>query len=176
MNVETLRECIRAVPDFPKAGVVFRDITPLLAEADMFNWTVERMAQDVAAHQPDELVAIESRGFVFGAALATELGLPLQLVRKPGKLPHKTVSMSYELEYGTDTVEAHEDAFVAGRRYAIIDDLIATGGTAAATADLIESQRAEVACASFVIELSFLNGRDKLSRCPVDTLLQYESE
>jgi adenine phosphoribosyltransferase len=174
MNLESIRGCIRDVPDFPKAGVVFKDITPLLSNAATFGWTAERLAERVTTHEPDALVAIESRGFIFGAVLAAKLDLPLQIVRKPGKLPYKTVGMTYDLEYGTDTVEAHADAFAPGRRYAIIDDLIATGGTAAATAALIESQDAEVACCAFVIELAFLGGREKLAKFPVDSLLQYE--
>ncbi|HET7306519.1 MAG TPA: adenine phosphoribosyltransferase [Gammaproteobacteria bacterium] len=173
MNIATIRERIRDIPDFPKPGVVFKDITPLLGDAAGFGWTVERMAERVAVHNPDAIVAIESRGFIFGAAVAAKLALPLQIVRKPGKLPYETVGMAYELEYGTDRVEAHADAFAAGGRYAIIDDLIATGGTAAATAALIESQQATVACCVFVIELLFLNGRDKLARYSVESLLQY---
>lgn len=176
METEFIRACIRNVPDFPKPGVVFRDITPLLANAKAFSSTIDLLAARVMPYQPDAVVAIESRGFVFGAAIADRLDLPLQLVRKPGKLPHDKVSVSYELEYGEDTVEAHTDAIVIGKRYAIIDDLIATGGTAAATAQLIEEQQAEVACCTFVIELDFLHGRDKLARYPVDTLLQYETE
>ncbi|HET7586658.1 MAG TPA: adenine phosphoribosyltransferase [Gammaproteobacteria bacterium] len=174
MNLSALQACIRDIPDFPRPGVIFKDITPLLGNSAGFRWTVDQLAERIAAHRPDALVAIESRGFLFGAALAASLDLPLQIVRKPGKLPYKTISMAYELEYGADTVEAHADAFAAGDRYAIVDDLIATGGTAAATAALIESQQAVVACCAFVIELGFLHGRDKLARFPVESLLHYE--
>lgn len=176
MNIETVRGCIRDVPDFPKPGVVFRDITPLLADADGFCWTLAQLKQRLTPYRPDGIVAIESRGFIFGAALAAELRLPLQLVRKPGKLPYRKIGVTYELEYGADAIEAHEDAFDAGRRYAIVDDLIATGGTAAATASLIESRGAEVCCCAFVIELDFLHGRDKLSHYKVESLLHYDSE
>ncbi|MGH8321642.1 MAG: adenine phosphoribosyltransferase [Gammaproteobacteria bacterium] len=176
LDIEAIRRHIRAIPDFPKPGVVFRDITPLLADAEGFRWATEQLATRINYHQPDAIVAIEARGFIFGSALALTLGLPLQLVRKPGKLPHRTIGMRYQLEYGDDTLEAHEDAFMAGGRYAIVDDLMATGGTAAAVAALVESRRAEVACCAFLIELSFLNGRKKLARYPVESLLVYEAE
>jgi adenine phosphoribosyltransferase len=176
MNIETVRARIRDVPDFPVPGVLFRDITPLLADAAAFNWTIERLAERITPHRADAIVAIESRGFLFGAALGARMELPLQIVRKPGKLPYKTVGVAYELEYGTDTVEAHEDAFSPGSRYALVDDLIATGGTAAATVELVESRQASIACCAFVIELSFLNGRDKIARYPVEALLQYGEE
>ena len=176
MNLDKLRQRIRDVPDFPRPGVIFRDITPLLAHAESFRWTVEQLAERIRRHRADGLVAVESRGFIFGTALALALGLPLQLVRKPGKLPYRKVSIAYELEYGRDTLEAHEDAFAAGNRYAIVDDLVATGGTAAAAAALVESRGAQVACCAFVIELAFLNGRQKLARYPVESLLVYDSE
>lgn len=176
MNIDAIRRCIRDVPDFPKPGVVFKDITPLLAHSDSFRWTIEQLAARVAAHRPDAIVAIESRGFIFGAVLAAALHLPLQLVRKPGKLPYQKIGVSYELEYGADTVEAHVDAFTAGSRYAVIDDLIATGGTAAATVDLIQSRQADIACCAFVIELAFLPGRARLAPHPVESLLRYDAE
>ncbi|HET7675617.1 MAG TPA: adenine phosphoribosyltransferase [Gammaproteobacteria bacterium] len=176
MNIATVKSHIRDVPDFPKPGIVFRDITPLLAHAGSFRWTIERLREQVSAHRPDGIVAIESRGFIFGAALAAALELPLQLVRKPGKLPYRKIGVTYELEYGADAIEAHEDAFLAGSRYAIVDDLIATGGTAAATASLIRSRQGDIACCAFVIELDFLHGRDKLAGYPVESLLHYDSE
>jgi adenine phosphoribosyltransferase len=176
VNLEKLRQHIRDVPDFPKPGVVFKDITPLLADAESFHWTVSQLAERIRRHHSNALVAVEARGFIFGAALALTLGLPLQLVRKPGKLPYRKLSMAYELEYGRGTLEVHEDAFTAGTRYAIVDDLVATGGSAAATAALVEARGAEVACCAFVIELAFLHGRQKLSRYPIESLLVYDRE
>ncbi|MGH8279849.1 MAG: adenine phosphoribosyltransferase [Gammaproteobacteria bacterium] len=176
MNIESLRRYIRDVPDFPKPGVVFRDITPLLADAASFHYAVQQLGKRVQQHQPAGIVAVESRGFLIGAALAYQLGLPLQLVRKPGKLPYHTISTAYALEYGEGRLEAHADAFTAGRRYAVVDDLVATGGTAAATAALMEARGAHVACCGFIIELAFLNGRQKLARYPVESLLVYDHE
>ncbi|MGH8282369.1 MAG: adenine phosphoribosyltransferase [Gammaproteobacteria bacterium] len=173
LDIAAVRRKIRDVPDFPKPGVVFKDITPLLADAECFRWVVKKLAEKLVKHRPDTIVAIEARGLIFGSALALTLGLPLQLVRKPGKLPHRTINIRYQLEYGSDTLEAHEDAFIAGGRYAIVDDLMATGGTAAAAATLVESRQAEVACCAFLIELAFLNGRNKLTRYPVESLLVY---
>ena len=173
MSIESIKALIRDVPDFPKPGIMFKDITPLLADVDGFAATIDLLAECVKLRRPDVIVGIEARGFIFGAALATKLRLPFELVRKPGKLPYKTVSMQYDLEYGTDTVEMHVDAVRLGKRYAIIDDLIATGGTAAAAVRLIEQQRGIVACCAFVIELSFLGGIKKLGNTPVDTLVTY---
>ena len=164
---------VRDVPDFPKPGILFRDITPLLANAAAFGAAIEQFAAVVEPHRVSALVAIESRGFIFGAALAQRLGLPLLLVRKPGKLPRRTVSVSYQLEYGTDRVEMHADEIVAGARYAVIDDVIATGGTAAAAAELVEKQGGTVACCAFLIELDFLKGRERLAGQTVETLLHY---
>jgi adenine phosphoribosyltransferase len=173
LSLDELRAAIRDVPDFPVAGILFKDITPLLARPDAFRTVVERMAEQVQGRGADGLVAIESRGFLFGAALAARLSLPLQLVRKPGKLPYQTVSVSYELEYGRDRVEMHVDAIEEGKAYAVVDDVIATGGTAAAAAELVEMQRGRVACCAFVIELSFLNGRERLGGRPIETLLTF---
>ncbi|MDB5974115.1 MAG: adenine phosphoribosyltransferase [Nevskia sp.] len=164
---------IRDVPDFPKPGILFRDITPLLANAAAFGAAIEQFAAAVEPHRVSALVAIESRGFIFGAALAQRLGLPLLLVRKPGKLPRRTVSVSYQLEYGTDRVEMHADEIVAGARYAVIDDVIATGGTAVAAAELVEKQGGTVACCAFLIELDFLKGRERLAGRTVESLLHY---
>jgi adenine phosphoribosyltransferase len=173
LSIAELRAAIRDVPDFPKPGILFKDITPLLAEPRAFRSIVELLAERVQSHGAQGLVAIESRGFLFGAALALRLGLPLQLVRKPGKLPYETVSVAYQLEYGSDKVEIHIDAIQAGVRYAIVDDLVATGGTAAAAADLIEMQRGRVACCAFVIELAFLKGRDRLGDRQVESLIEF---
>jgi len=172
-HLELIRTRIRDVPDFPKPGIMFKDITPLLADPRAFTVTLDLLAGRVEAHGAQGIVAIESRGFLFGAALASRMGLPLQLVRKPGKLPYKTVSVSYDLEYGSDRVEVHVDAIAEGVRYAVVDDLIATGGTAGAAAELIELRKGKVACCTFVVELSFLEGRKRLGDRPVESLLIY---
>ena len=173
MNVDAIKQAIRDIPDFPKVGIVFKDITPLVGNPALFGRTIELLAERVAAHQPQGIVAIEARGFLFAAPVARELGLPLQLARKPGKLPYKTVSVTYDLEYGSDRIELHTDAIEPGKSYAVIDDLIATGGTAAATADLIELQKGRVACCAFVIELGFLGGSQRLGVRPVEALIRY---
>lgn len=168
-----LSRLIHDVPDFPREGVVFKDITPLLADADAFSLAVEQLAERVARHEPQGIMAIESRGFVFGAAVALKLGLPLRLVRKSGKLPRETESVSYQLEYGTDELEVHADSICHGESYAIVDDVIATGGTAAATARLVEKLGGRVACLVFLIEIEFLDGRRLLDRRPIEVLLQF---
>lgn len=168
-----VRALIRDIPNFPRPGVLFRDITPLLADAKAFAYTVDSLAERISRYRPDGIVAIESRGFIFGSAVALKTGLPLQLMRKKGKLPGKSVGISYQLEYGTDRVEVHADAIAPGCAYALIDDLIATGGTAAAAADLIELQRGEVACCAFLIELDFLEGRQRLGSHPIESLIHY---
>ncbi len=164
---------VRDVPDFPKPGILFRDITPLLANGAAFGAAIEQFAGLLLQHRVEGLVAIESRGFIFGAALAQKLGLPLLLVRKPGKLPRRTRSMSYQLEYGSDRVEMHVDDVMAGARYALIDDVIATGGTAVAAADLVEQLGGTVACCAFLIELDFLKGRERLAGRAVESVLHY---
>jgi len=171
--LKQIRNCIRDVPNFPKPGILFKDITPLLATPRWYRASVRLLAESCHKYKARGIVAIESRGFLFGAGIAERLGLPLQLVRKPGKLPYKTAGYDYELEYGSDRLEIHIDAIERGRRYLIVDDLLATGGTAAATAKLIEQQGGEVACCAFVIELAALRGRDKLARWPVERLLEY---
>ncbi len=173
MPIDLLRSFIRDVPDFPKPGVMFKDITPMLANPEAFDTCIDLLAERVSAHGADGIVAIESRGFIFGAPLAIKLGVPLQLVRKPGKLPFKKVSVSYDLEYGSDRVELHVDAIRDGGNYAVVDDLIATGGTASAAAELIELQKGRVACCAFVIELSFLEGVKRLGARPIESLLKY---
>jgi len=173
MSSEDLRKFIVDVPDFPEPGIVFKDITPLLANPAAFAQTIELLARRLTDTRTDEILAIESRGFIFGAAVANRLSMPLHLVRKQGKLPRATIGIDYALEYGTDRVELHHDTLSAGRRYAIVDDLIATGGTAAATAALVREQGAELTCCAFVIELGFLNGRDRLDGCRVESLIEY---
>jgi adenine phosphoribosyltransferase len=173
MSIESIKALVRDIPDFPKPGINFKDITPMLADPMAFIGTIDLLAECVKLRGADEIVGIESRGFIFGAALATKLELPFQLVRKPGKLPYQTVGVEYDLEYGSDKVEMHVDAVRAGKRYAVVDDLIATGGTAAAAVQLIRQQGGVVACCAFVIELSFLEGVKKLGDVPIDTLITY---
>jgi adenine phosphoribosyltransferase len=173
MTLDEIRSLIRDVPDFPKPGIVFKDITPLLGDAEGLRAAIDALAERVAPLRADGILAIESRGFIFGAALALRAGLPLQLVRKRGKLPRKSISMEYALEYGVDHLEMHEDAVRAGGRYLIVDDVIATGGTAAAVTKLVATQRAEVAACVFLIELDFLRGRDKLDARKVISLIRY---
>jgi len=173
MTLEEIRSFIRDVPDFPKPGILFKDITPLLADAAAFRATIDILAERVAPLRADAILAIESRGFIFGAALANRAGLPLQLVRKRGKLPRESFSVEYELEYGVDHLEMHKDAVRAGGRYLIVDDVIATGGTAAAVAKLVAQQRAVVAACAFLIELTFLNGRGRLPGQDVISLMRY---
>lgn len=173
LSVDQLKAIIRDVPDFPRPGILFKDITPLVAHPAGFGTTVELLAKRAQEVGADGLVAIESRGFIFGAAIAARLGLPLQLARKAGKLPYRTVGMSYDLEYGSARIEVHVDAIERGRRYAIVDDLIATGGTAAATAQLVEGAGGQVAACLFVIELAFLDGRTLLGGRRVDALITY---
>ncbi|MDX1562692.1 MAG: adenine phosphoribosyltransferase [Gammaproteobacteria bacterium] len=173
MKPEDIQALVKDVPDFPKPGIVFKDITPLLTDSAAFSAITDCLEERSAAHRGDAILAIESRGFIFGAALAERSGLPLHLVRKRGKLPRETVSVEYELEYGVDHVEVHADAIVPGERYLIVDDVIATGGTAAAAAQLVAKQGGAVAACLFVLELTFLNGRDKLSGLTTESLIRY---
>jgi adenine phosphoribosyltransferase len=163
---------IRDVPDFPKPGIVFKDITPLLQDPRTLARTIERLAELTAAHPFDLVCGIESRGFLFGCALAKELGKGFIPIRKPGKLPWKTASESYELEYGKDTIEIHVDAANGGRRVLMVDDLLATGGTMEAALKLVRKIGGEPVCAAFVIELAFLEGRRKLGDLPVQSVIR----
>ena len=167
-----LRTYIQDVPDFPKPGIVFKDITPLLAEPRAFAHAIERMAARVAP--PDVVVAIESRGFLFGTALALRWHVPLVPARKPGKLPRATVSETYALEYGQDSLEMHSDALRPGGRVLIVDDLLATGGTAAAVTRLVERMGAQVTALLFLIELRGLGGRERLADHAVEALIEYD--
>lgn len=173
MSIDDLKRLIYDVHDFPKPGIIFKDITPLLADPAGFNYAIDLLTERLVAAGTDEILAIESRGFIFGAAVAAKLSMPLQLVRKPGKLPGQTVGQDYDLEYGTDRVEVHTSVINRDTRYAIVDDLIATGGTAAATVQLVQQHDANIACCAFVIELDFLQGRQRLNGCHVESLLNY---
>jgi adenine phosphoribosyltransferase len=175
-DIARIRQAIREIPDFPKPGIVFKDITPLLANGPLFAKTIDLLADRYHGEKIDTVLGIESRGFIIGAALAYKLGAGFSVVRKPGKLPFETHSASYELEYGVDTLEIHIDAISRDARVVIADDLIATGGTAAATAELVTKLGGTVVECAFVIELSFLNGREKLKPYGVYSVLQYDSE
>ncbi len=168
-----LRAHIRDIPDFPKPGIVFKDITPLLANGKALRWTVDHFVERYRG-SVDMVLGIESRGFIVGSAVAYGLGVGLALVRKPGKLPAETFSAEYELEYGNDVLEIHRDAFGHPCRVLIVDDLLATGGTARAAVELVEKLRGEVVECAFVVELSFLNGKRRLAPHPVYALVQFE--
>jgi adenine phosphoribosyltransferase len=173
MTATDARSLIFDVPDFPKPGIVFKDITPLLADPAAFRSVVEALAERCRGLHADGILAIESRGFIFGAALAQAMALPLQLVRKRGKLPRRALSVQYDLEYGSDSLEVHVDAISQGKRYLIVDDVIATGGTAAAVAKLVGECGATVAACVFLLELTFLHGRDKLAGAEIVSLFSY---
>lgn len=170
-----LRSLIREIPDFPKAGIGFKDITPLLADPDGLAEAVHRLADYARPLRIDCVVAAEARGFLLGPALALELGAGFVLARKPGKLPYETVSAEYLLEYGAGQLELHTDAVSAGKRVLVHDDLLATGGTAATLCDLVEQLGGEVVGCGFLIELAFLEGRERLAPHEVHALLTYES-
>jgi adenine phosphoribosyltransferase len=175
-TITEIRNAIRDVPDFPKPGIVFKDITPLLADGRLFRRTIDLLADRYRSRNVDVVLGIESRGFIIGAALAYALGVGISIVRKAGKLPHETHRASYELEYGSDTVEVHRDGIPPRASVLIVDDLIATGGTASAAVELVSRMGAEVVEAAFVIELSFLKGRERLKPHGVFSLVQYASE
>lgn len=170
-----LKAFIRNIPDFPKPGIVFRDITPLLAHGPAWQETVNRIA-DRYRGRIDIVLGIESRGFLIGAAIAYALGYGIAVIRKPGKLPAARLQTQYALEYGTDALEIHQDAFAPGSRVLVVDDLLATGGTAHAAISLAHQLGGQVVEAAFIIELTFLGGRQRLAPCPVFSLVQYESE
>lgn len=171
-----LASVIRNIPDFPKPGIQFKDISTLLLEPEAFRYVVDTWADRYRGRQIDAVVGMDARGFVFGGALAYVLGLPLVLARKKGKLPGETISETFQLEYGTDTVEIHSDALAEGARVLLIDDLLATGGTMAAVARLVERLGAEIVEMAFVIELPPLKGREVLGRYDVHSLVEFMVE
>jgi adenine phosphoribosyltransferase len=173
--VSDLRAFVRDIPDFPKPGIVFKDITPLLLDAAALDEAVGALAALAKPLAPDLVVAAEARGFILGAALARELGAGFVPARKPGKLPHETVSAEYVLEYGVDALELHADALAGGARVLVHDDLLATGGTAAAVCELVEGLGAEVVACSFLVELKFLSGRERLAPREVQALIDYST-
>jgi adenine phosphoribosyltransferase len=172
-HIAALRATIRDVPDFPKPGIVFKDITTLLGDPVAFRRAMDLLTVLCGDRQLDRVAAVESRGFIVGSVLAHRLGAGLVPVRKPGKLPFRTVKASYELEYGSDCLEIHEDAIARGERVLVVDDLIATGGTARAVAELVERLGGHVVAFAFLVELGFLNGRDKLAGYEVLSLIRY---
>lgn len=172
-SLARIQSLVRDIPDFPKPGIVFKDITPLLGDGQGLRESIELFAARLEGEPLDYVVGIESRGFIFGAALAYVLGAGFIPVRKPGKLPAEVHRCEYQLEYGTDALEVHRDAFGAGARAIIIDDLLATGGTARATGELLRRLGGDLVGYFFLIELTFLNGRDRLSNAPVTSLIQY---
>lgn len=174
MNADQLKSRIRDIPDFPKPGILFRDITPLLLDPDAFAGTIALLTERYRQRPVDKIVAIESRGFLFASPLAYELGAGFIPLRKPGKLPFETIRESYTLEYGEATLEVHKDAIDPGDRVLVFDDLLATGGTAAASVALVRKLGGEVVETGFVIELKALNGRERLNGTPVFSLIQYE--
>ena len=176
MSQPDLRALIRDVPDFPKPGIVFKDITPVLLDAVALDRAIELLATDARDREVEEVVAAEARGFILGAALAARAGAGFIPARKPGKLSAATESVSYQLEYGVDTLEIHSGALASGTRVLVHDDLLATGGTAAAKCRLAAEAGAEVVGCSFLVELSFLGGREQLAPHEVFSLIQYESE
>jgi adenine phosphoribosyltransferase len=165
---------IRDVPDFPKPGIVFKDIMPLLADAEALRDAVEQIAEWSEPREPDLVLGAEARGYITGGALACRLGCGFVAARKPGKLPWRTVAAKYALEYGFDSLEVHADAIIKGQRVLIHDDVLATGGTAKATVELVEQLGGEVVGLPFIIELEFLNGRERLAGYDVFSLLQYQ--
>ncbi len=167
-----LGRLLRDVPDFPKPGIIFKDITPILADGAAFQQAVNQVVEGFTSDDIDAIVGVEARGFIFAAAAAYKLGCGLLIVRKPGKLPAETVSETYALEYGTDTLEIHRDAIKPGMRLLLLDDLLATGGTIAATARLVEELGGNVVGIRFLIELGFLNGKEKLKGYDVCAVIQ----
>lgn len=172
-SLNALKKLIREIPDFPKPGILFRDITPLLANPSGLGLAVELLANPFRGKAIDLVVGAESRGFIFGTAVACCLSAGFVLVRKPGKLPHKKLSMTYDLEYGKDTLEMHADSIVRGQRVLVVDDLLATGGTMRASCDLVERAGGQIVGVAVLIELSALNGRSKLGQYPVHSVIQY---
>lgn len=173
MSAEALRERIREIPDFPKPGILFYDITTLLKDKVAYKEAIDLMLAPYAGEQIDLVVGMESRGFIFSAPMAYQLGAGLVPVRKLGKLPAETISVEYALEYGSNTLEVHRDAIGAGQKVLIVDDLLATGGTVKGTIELIERLRGEVVGLGFLVELDFLKGRDRLEGRRVDSVIKY---
>ena len=170
-----LKSKIREVPDWPEKGVNFKDITPLLQDKKTFRITINKLAEPYLKEKPDIIVGIDARGFILSAVMAYKLNTGLAIIRKRGKLPHKTIFQEYTLEYATNTIEMHEDAIKKGQKVLIVDDVLATGGTMKATAEIIEVLGGKIIGISFLIELDFLKGREKIKNYKINSLLHYES-
>jgi adenine phosphoribosyltransferase len=173
--MERIKARIRDIPDFPKPGILFKDITPLLRDPATLRLTVHQLLHPFLGQHITAVAGMEARGFIFGSLVAWELGLGFVPLRKPGKLPHEVQSVAYELEYGTASLEVHNDALTSSDRVLLIDDLLATGGTAKASCELVESLGAEIVGLAFVVELDFLKGRKSLSKYPIHSLVHYET-
>ncbi|MEA3306039.1 MAG: adenine phosphoribosyltransferase [Candidatus Omnitrophota bacterium] len=171
--MEDLKKSIRDIPDFPKKGIIFKDITPLLQDAALFKKAVDLLSEKFKGMRIDKVVSIESRGFILGSAIAYKLGASFIPVRKKGRLPYLTHKASYDLEYGQDTLEIHQDAVRKGDKILIVDDLLATGGTIGAVIDLVKKMHGEISGIGFLIELTFLNGREKNKGCNIFSLIKY---
>jgi adenine phosphoribosyltransferase len=176
MNNALLEKSIRNIPDFPKPGILFRDVTTLIQNKAAFKKSVDLLAKKYKGKGFDKVVGVEARGFIFGAAVAHKIGAGFIPVRKKGKLPFKTISTTYALEYGTDTLEIHQDAIKPGEKILIIDDLLATGGTVKAVIELVEQLKGKIASIGFVIELVDLHGKDKFKEYPVYSLVKFQGE
>jgi adenine phosphoribosyltransferase len=173
ITIEDLKSTIRDIKDFPKKGIIFKDITPLLQDAEKLKQTIDIFARKYKDKNITKVIAIDARGFLFATPIALALGAGVVPVRKKGKLPYKTKSVTYSLEYGTDTIEMHEDAIKEGEKVLIVDDVLATGGTARASAELVKKSGGQVYAIAFLIELSFLNGREKIKDFDVFSLIKY---
>jgi adenine phosphoribosyltransferase len=173
MKVADLKKYIRDIPDFPKKGIIFKDISTLLKDPRAFKKSIDALAATFKKSRVKYVVAVEARGFIFGAALAHILGAGFIPVRKKGKLPYKTKSVTYQLEYGTGILEIHEDAIPSGARVLVVDDLLATGGTVRAVVDLLKTQKVKIVGVAFLVELQFLKGREKLKDLPIYSVIQY---
>ncbi|MDD6039472.1 MAG: adenine phosphoribosyltransferase [bacterium] len=174
--MKTLKDYVRTIPDFPEPGIMFRDVTSILEDADGFKLAIDSLLKLLETVDCDVIAGAESRGFIFGAPLAYALGKPFVLIRKKGKLPCKTVSMEYELEYGSAEIEMHEDSIKPGQRVVLVDDLIATGGTIEASAKLVEKLGGEVVKIIFLMELAGLNGKERLKQYDVEAVITYEGK
>jgi adenine phosphoribosyltransferase len=171
--MEDLRDYIRDIPNFPREGIVFHDITPLLQNAKAFGRAIDMMAEELTGKEVEYMIGVEARGFIFASALAYKLGTGLVIVRKLGKLPFEKINASYDLEYGKDVLEVHRDAISGGSRVVLVDDLLATGGTAAAVGNLVRKLGGEVVGYSFLVELRELKGRERLKPCPIWSVLEF---
>ena len=168
-----LKEYIRDVPDFPQKGIIFKDITTLLQSPEAFKYVIDRLVEEYKDNGIEGIVAMDARGFIFGAPLAYQMGVPFILGRKPGKLPAACISASYALEYGTDSLEMHTDSISQGQKILIVDDLLATGGTMSAVIELVEKLGGTIAGIAFVVELTFIPGRERIGDYPIFSLVQY---